>query len=468
MTNKQTLSNVNTLIAQSVLFGAGETGFQRVHSDTRSIQAGDLFVALKGDRFDGNDYLVQARSQGAAAALSSSATKLTGSGLPGIVVEDTRLALGELAGAWRRQFSLELIAVTGSNGKTTVTQMVAAILRAFRPKGYWATAGNFNNDIGLPLTLLGLRSQHECAVVEIGMNHPGEIEVLTRLAAPTVALVNNAQREHQEFMLNVAEVARENGKAIEQLAPNGKAVFPSMDEFTPMWRRMATGHQVVDFALSDPAAAVHCVEYTWTGRVWKMVVNTPSGDLSYELGIAGLHNAINSLAAVACACAAGVPLGAIAEGLTSFEPVKGRSKTQFIHVQGRQVVLIDDTYNANPDSVRAAIDALKGLPAPHLLVLGDMGEVGEKGPEFHTEVGSYAKSQGIEQVMTFGLLSRGVQLGFGGVDHFQDIESLNVGVLSRAQACNSILIKGSRFMKMERVVEFLLAQAPVSKGVSCS
>ena len=232
-----TLARAHALLPGSVLFGDGATAVERVHSDTRSLRPGDLFVALRGERFDGHDFLPQARAAGAVAALAESGL---GAAMPGLQVPDTLLALQQLAAAWRAQFELPLIAVTGSNGKTTVTQMIASMLAAWHGHGMLATAGNLNNHIGVPLTLLRLRQDeetwHHAAVLELGMNHPGEIALLARLAAPTVALVNNAQREHQEFMASVAAVARENGSVIQALGADGTAVMPASDAFTPLWR----------------------------------------------------------------------------------------------------------------------------------------------------------------------------------------------------------------------------------------
>ncbi len=468
MTAMMTLAAAQAWVTSAELVGEGGTPIQRVHTDTRTIQPGDLFVALAGEHFDGNDFLAQARAKGAVAAICSSTEKLAGSGLPGLVLAETKKALGELATGWRRQFTLPLIAVTGSNGKTTVTQMLAGILSAYRPDAFLATRGNFNNDIGLPLTLLRLRQAHRIAVVEIGMNHPGEISTLARMASPTVALINNAQREHQEFMSSVLAVAKENGEIFKALAPLGTAVFPVSAEFGSLWRTFANGHPVCEFALEAKSASVHCENFTWQDNAWKMQVMTPVGRLSFVLGVAGVHNVANALAAVACALGAGVPLASIAQGLETFQAVNGRSKAQVIAMNGRQLTLIDDSYNANPDSVRAAVEVLSALPGPRLLVLGDMGEVGEQGAEFHREVGAYAKAQGIERLMTSGPLSLHAQTAFGGSDHYVGMEALNRAVGSQVQAYATVLVKGSRFMKMERVVEFLVAQSGSAEEMACS
>ena len=440
------------------LLGEATVGVQRVCSDTRALQPGDLFVALQGERFDGNRFLAQARAAGAVAALCSDESALRVSGLSGLLVADSRIGLGHLAAAWRAQFTLPLMAVTGSNGKTTVTQMIAAILRAWKPQAMLATEGNLNNEIGVPLTLLRLRAPHEVAVLELGMNHPGEIAVLAAMAAPTIALVNNAQREHQEFMTSIEAVARENGAVIAALGASGTAVFPADDTYTPLWRAMAGQRAQMSFALADrPGAAdVYCAAPSWNGTACSLQVHTPVGLLAYTLRVAGLHNVKNSLAAAACALAAGAPLMAIARGLESFEPVRGRSRALALRIDGRAITLVDDSYNANPDSVRAAIDVLAGLPGPRLFVLGDMGEVGSEGPRFHAEVGGYARERGIELLYALGEQSSQAVHSYGGAGrHFDDVESLNAAVLKALPQLGSILVKGSRFMRMERVVQAL-------------
>jgi UDP-N-acetylmuramoyl-tripeptide--D-alanyl-D-alanine ligase len=442
------------------LVGDGAVAVQRVHTDTRSLQPGDLFVALRGERFDAHDFLAQARTQGAVAALcdADAADRLVAAGLPGLLVPDTRLALAALASGWRAQFKLPLIAVTGSNGKTTVTQMIAAILRAWKPQAYLATQGNLNNDIGVPLTLLRLRAAHEVAVLELGMNHPGEIAVLAALTRPTVALVNNAQREHLEFMATVDAVAQENGSVIAALPADGVAVFPAQDAYSPLWAGLAGARPVLRFD-SDAAnadATVRCNAATWSGAAWQVAAQTPAGPLQYRLHIAGRHNVTNSLAAVACACAAGVPLAAIAQGLAAFEPVKGRSRARLLSVAGHPVTLVDDSYNANPDSVQAAIEVLAALPAPRLLVLGDMGEVGDQGPLFHAQAGELAQALGIEQVYTLGTLARHTAASAIGSAsrsrHFDDMAALQAAVLAELPQLGSLLVKGARFMAMERLL----------------
>ncbi len=444
-----TLQQAMQWIPGGRLHGDGSTLLRRVHTDTRTLKSQDLFVAIRGERFDANQFLAQARDAGAAAALASAGA--LPHGFPGIEVDDTRAALAALAAGWRRQFTLPLVAVTGSNGKTTVTQMTASILRAWHGDNALATQGNFNNDIGLPLTLLRLRPHHRVAVVELGMNHPGEIAFLSGLTSPTVALVNNAQREHLEFMETVEAVARENGSVFASLDPQGVAVFPEGDTYTPLWTALAAPHGHMTFGEADSADV--CVRQAiWSGDRWQLRVRTPAGDIACHLRIAGAHNVRNALAAMACALAAGAPLEAISRGLEAFEPVKGRSRAFGLQVNGRLLTVVDDTYNANPDSVRAAIEVLAALPGPHLLVLGDMGEVGDQGPQFHAEVGDHARACGIERLYTLGEQARAM-----GGRHFPGIEALNEAVCAELAAVSSVLVKGSRFMRMERVIEAITA-----------
>jgi UDP-N-acetylmuramoyl-tripeptide--D-alanyl-D-alanine ligase len=300
-----TLAQAHALLPGSVLVGDGGTVIDRVHSDTRTLRPGDLFVALRGERFDGHDFLPQARAAGAVAALAETGLSAT---MPGLQVADSLLALQQLAAAWRARFQLPLIAVTGSNGKTTVTQMIAAMLRDWHGSGMLATAGNLNNHIGVPLTLLRLRRDdqtwHRAAVLELGMNHPGEIALLARLAAPTVALINNAQREHQEFMAGVEAVARENGSVIAALGAGGTVVIPAHDAHTPLWRELAGARRVLGFATEGAADVTASAAWQADGACWDLGLHTPAGDARTTLHQAGHHNLHNALAATAAALAA--------------------------------------------------------------------------------------------------------------------------------------------------------------------
>ncbi len=441
-----TLQEAHELLPGSVLMGAGAIRIDRVHSDSRSLMPGDLFVALCGERFDGHDWLAQAAAAGAPAAL---AERGLSAALPGLQVGDSLQGLQQLGAAWRRRFSLPLIAVTGSNGKTTVTQMTAAILRAWLGDAALATAGNFNNHIGVPLTLLRLRPAHRAAVLELGMNHAGEIARLAGWAAPTVAVVNNAQREHQEFMDGVEAVARENGAVIPALDGSGTVVVPAGDAYTALWRGLAGARRVWTFSQEGPADVRAQAQWQAEAHAWSLVLDTPAGRVATTLHQTGRHNVHNALAAATAALAAGAPLSAVAEGLAAFKPVAGRSQLLTLDIGGRRVTLVDDSYNANPDSVLAAIDVLAALPGPRWLLLGDMGEVGQSGPRFHAEVGEAARERGIEHFWAVGALCAhtGADRYFGTVAAL--LEAFAQG---RPQAV-SVLVKGSRFMKMEQVVK---------------
>ena len=461
-----TLAQAHALLPGATLVGDGATPILRVHSDTRTLQPGDLFVALRGERFDAHAYLPQAVAAGAAAALAEHGlghVAKGGVGLPGLIVPDVLAALQQLATAWRAQLNLSLIAVTGSNGKTTVTQMIAAILRAWQGDAALATAGNYNNHIGVPLTVLRLRqdsvAHHRVAVLELGMNHPGEIAELAAIAQPTVAVVNNAQREHQEFMASVAAVAQENGSVITALPANGTAVYPADDAYAAVWQVLAGGRPCLSFALQADADHHADVfdEALWVadeqgGGHWALRLVTPAGAAECHLHAAGLHNVRNALAAATAALATGAPLAAIVAGLEAFRPVTGRSQTTRLQLGGRWVTLVNDSYNANPDSVRAAIVLLASMPGPRWLVLGDMGEVGDQGPACHAEVGAYAYEAGIAQCWTAGALCTHAAAAYGpGARHFDTTEAL-IAALGSAPACASVLVKGSRFMRMENVV----------------
>ncbi len=456
-----TLAEAQALLPGAQLVGDGATPIARVHTDTRSLRAGDLFVALRGERFDAHDFLAQARAAGAVAAIAEHG--LEAAGLPGLVVPDTLAALQQLAQGWRARHALPLIAVAGSNGKTTVTQMLASILRAWQGDAALATQGNLNNHIGVPLTVLRLRPAHRAAVVELGMNHPGEIALLARIAQPTVAIVNNAQREHQEFMASVAAVALENGAAIEALPANGVAVYPADDLQAPVWHTQAGARPQLTFALHGQADVVD--EAVWVEDHWVLRVRTPAGQAEFMLYAAGQHNVRNALAATAAALAAGAPLTAILRGLEAFRPVNGRSQALRIALAGRVVTLVNDSYNANPDSVRAAIELLAGLPGPHWLLLGDMGEVGDQGPAFHAEVGAFARERGIEAFWCAGAQMAHAAAAYGaGARHFERVEPLLAVLNQEAPACGAVLVKGSRFMAMERVVQALQSAAAPNEG----
>lgn len=425
--------------------------FTGVSTDTRSIGRGELFVAIRGERFDGHDFLGAAAERAAAGALVDA--RFAGSApLPLIVADDTRRALGRLGRHWRERFAPSLIAITGSNGKTTTKEMLASILRAHAgDDAVLATRGNLNTDIGVPLTLLRTRRVHRWCVIELGMNHPGEIAALAELARPTIALVNNAQREHLEFMHTVESVAAENAAVFGALPANGIAVINADDPHADVFRAAAGARRMVQFGLA--ARADVSGDYVLKPLGSEISLRTPGGETSASLAIPGLHNVCNALAAAACAHAAGIPPAAIAQGLGAFRPCAGR--LQVLRAQTGATV-IDDSYNANPDSVRAAIDVLAAGGGQTVLVLGDMGEVGEQGADFHLEVGRYAAECGIGALAALGELTAHSVAGFGtGARHFASLEDLIAAVCAQAGAGATLLVKGSRFMRMERVVAAL-------------
>ncbi len=435
------------------LLGA-DLALNGVSTDTRAIGPGQLFIALSGDNFDAHDFLAQAVASGAAALLVGDAAKLP-AGVPAVVVADTRLALGRLAAAWRASFTLPVIAVTGSNGKTTTKEMIAAILAAAFGDAVLATRGNFNNDIGLPLTLLGLNARHRAAVIEMGMNHPGEIAYLAPIGAPTVALVTNAQRAHLEGMGDLDEVAREKGSLFAGLQPNGVAVVNADDCYAGLWREMAGAHTVRSFAI-DHAADVHAAVHQH-GLELALELTAPEGEAALHLRIPGRHNARNAVAAAAACLAAGVSMAAVVAGLEAFSGIKGRLQRR---AGNKGAEILDDTYNANPDSVRAGIDVLASTIGRKLLVLGDMGEIGEASGQYHDEIGGYAKSQGIDRLYALGEAAQQAVRNFGdGARHYCSIEKLIAAVDKDLGPETTVLVKGSRFMKMERVADALAKPA---------
>ncbi len=441
----------------------GDAEFTAVSTDSRAIKRGELFVALKGEHFDGHAFLAQAAAAGAAGVLVECAS--ADLKLAQIVVNDSLAALGRLGNYWRGQFKIPLVALTGSNGKTTVKEMLAAILREackatqspiLDPQScVLATRGNLNNHIGVPLTLLELRREHRYAVIEMGMNHPGEIAQLAALAAPTVALVNNAQREHMEFMSTVEAVAAENAAVFAALPADGTAVINADDAFAGYFRCAAGERRVVDFGAGTTAAVSG--GYVLKQLSSEIRVRTPAGDTAATLAIPGLHNVRNALAACACAHAVGVAPETLGAGLDNFRPYTGRMQVKRA-LNGATV--IDDTYNANPDSVRAAIDVLAKCAPPTVLVLGDMGEVGERGAEYHREVGAYARSGNISSLFALGEQSRNAVLAFGAAGvHADSLDGLLYMVRESAAPGATLLVKGSRFMRMERVVDALTGDA---------
>ncbi len=439
----------------------GSARFETVGTDSRAIVPGQLFVALRGERFDGHDFIATAAAAGAAAAMVDArwAAANPKPPLPLVVVDDTRLALGTLAAAWRERFALPLVGVTGSNGKTTVKEMCAAILRAqavrdgFGDESVLATHGNLNNDIGLPLTLLSLRDFHRAAVIEMGMNKPGEIAYLTALSQPTVAIVNNAQRAHLEGLGSLDEIAREKGSIYGGLGAGGVAVINADDAHAGYWRTLNAGRTIVTFGIdADADVQGRC---TLRGLGSRLELEAPQGRIEVALQVPGLHNARNALGAAAACLSAGAGLEAVAEGLEAFVGTRGRLQRRG---GPKGAVILDDSYNANPDSVRAAIDVLAATPGHTWLVLGDMGEVGDSSAQVHDEIGGYAKSKGVDGLYALGDMSAVAARNFGdGGHHFSSPEALVKALADQLDAESVVLVKGSRFMQMERVADALAA-----------
>ncbi len=427
----------------------------QVNTDSRKIIAGDLFIALRGEHFDGAAFVAQAAKDGAVAAVVNVGSEVGDVTIPVLRVADTRLALGQLAAWWRKQFDLPLIAVTGSNGKTSVKEMLAAIctVAAGNKDAVLATQGNLNNDIGMPLTLLRLRKSHRYAVIEMGMNHPGEIDYLTRLATPNVALVNNASGAHLEGLGTVEAVARAKGEIFAGLSADGVAVLNADDAHAGLWRKLAAPHSIIDFGLD--AAAVVCGSWQPIAAGSQLTISTPAGASHLHLQVPGAHNTRNALAATAAALAIGIKLEQIKAGLEAFAGVSGRLQRKRT---ASGAIVIDDTYNANPASMRAAIAVLAQAEGLRIFVLGDMGELGTDAARFHAEIGAAAANAGIERLYALGALSANATQAFGaGGQHFDRIEDL-LDALDRALGPEAtVLVKGSRFMKMERVVAHCIA-----------
>ena len=443
---------MDLLAAAAAMSGAlrGENAvFLGVSTDSRKIAPGELFFALRGDVFDGHDFIAKAKGCGAAAAVIDSAAPsgLQEIGLPLLVVADTRLALGALAAAWRSRFSLPMIAVTGSNGKTTTKEMVASILKAAFGHAVLATQGNFNNDIGLPLTLFKLDSSHRAAIIEMGMNHPGEIGYLARIARPTVALVTNAQRAHLEGMGTIEMIAAEKGSVYAELAEDGVGVFNADDRWASLWQGQCAGKRVMCYSFEHPSDVSG--RYLAHGLENRLEIACGGESIEVSLALPGAHNARNALGAATAALAAGISLVAVREGRAACRGVKGRLQRR-PGLNG--AVVLDDTYNANPDSVRAGIDVLAATVGKKILVLGDMGEIGDMTGQFHDEVGGYAKSQGVDVLLALGDKSALAAHNFGvGGQHFKKIESLIEALAAEMTTESTVLVKGSRFMCMERV-----------------
>lgn len=426
----------------------GEAVFDGVAIDSRAIRGGELFVALRGERHDGHAFVDQARAAGAAAAMVSQWCE---SGLPQLRVGDTLDGLQRMAAHWRSRFAMPVVAVTGSNGKTTTKQMLAAILEARGP--VLATRGNLNNHIGVPLTLLALRAGHRTAVVEMGANHAGEIATLAALARPDIGVVTQAGDAHLEGFGSREGVARAKGELFAAL-DGGIAVINADDAYAPLWRNLASRASLLHFGIDADAdvRALH-IEPLADGSGSRFTLRTPDGTAPVGLALPGRHNVMNALAAAACGVALGLDVNEIAQRLATVEPAQGRLSWKQTR-QGARV--LDDSYNANPGSLRAAIDLLSQLPGRRCLVLGDMAELGPGAAELHREAGRSARALRIDRLYTLGRLAAEAADGFGaGAESFDDIDALQCALQAQLDADTVVLVKGSRSARMERVVAAL-------------
>ncbi len=434
--------------------------FTGVSTDSRSVKQGDLFVALTGESFDGHDYIDGAVEKGAVAAMIAAHNGIQNvtTKIPTIQVEDTKLGLGRLAAYWRGRFKMPLVAVTGSNGKTTVKEMIASILYESiqdssdsneRSARVLVTEGNLNNDIGVPQMLFRLREQHRYAVIEMGMNHMNEIAYLTQLAKPTVAVITNAGEAHIEGLGSIEKVARAKGEIFEGLDQQGVAVINADDTYAPLWEELAGNRCVVEFGLNNNAQIN--ADYQSEGLHSKITAKFPSGYEQIELKVPGKHNVANALAAAAAAVGLGISKEIIAAGLEKFTGVKGRLQKK----QGKHnALLIDDSYNANPASVRAALEVLAETTGKKYLVLGDMGELGSGGADFHRMIGQEARKAGLSGLLTLGELSAYTAEKYGqGARHFESMSTLLCEIEKLLAPDVTLLVKGSRFMRMENVIK---------------
>lgn len=429
-----------------------DTGFAGVSTDSRSTEPGQLFVALKGPNFDGHDFVATAAARGAAAALLERPVDV---GIPWLRVPDTLEALGRMAADWRGRFELPVLAVTGSYGKTTVKEMMAAIT-ATRGE-VLATRGNLNNEIGLPLTLFRLDETHRAAVLELGANHAGEIARLTAMARPAVGVVTAAGPVHLEGFGSVAGVARGKGELFAGLPADGTAVINCDDAFAPLWRELAGARRVVGFGQAAQAAfRAEQLRQSLDadGPVLEFLLVTPDGSAPARVALAGRHNAMNALAAAAATWAGGWSLDEIVTGLTRVRGVKGRMN---LRKARSGALLIDDTYNANPAALEAAIEYATSLPGETWLVLGDMGELGPDAAELHAAAGEFARRHGVVRLYAVGTEAAAAAAAFGAGRHFEDMDALAAALEAELPAGVNLLVKGSRFMRLETLVERLAA-----------
>ncbi len=424
--------------------------FHGISIDSRTIAKNNLFIAIKGEQFDGHDFIKEAEKKGAVAIVVNRKSDTT---LPQIIVKDTINALGKITTAWRNQFNLPLIGVTGSCGKTTLKNMIASILRAACANDaakVIATEGNFNNNIGLPLNLARLTAEHRYGVIEMGMNAFGEISYLTNLVKPAVAVLNNAAPAHLKGVQSLEGVARAKGEIFEGLSSTGIAILNRDDAFFDFWKKLVGSKKIFTFGLENSADV--------TAEIFSsnFLLKTPKGNIEINLPLPGKHNVMNALAATAATLALNIDLAAIKSGLENVKAAPGRMR---IHMLENGMRLIDDTYNANPFSTTAAINTLKSFSGRRILVLGEMRELGDNEIEMHTQIGSVAKNANIDFLFTCGKLTENTAKAFGkNAYHFFDQEKLIATLKDYLQPNTTMLIKGSRATQMEKVVAALIPE----------
>ncbi|MCF6259122.1 MAG: UDP-N-acetylmuramoyl-tripeptide--D-alanyl-D-alanine ligase [Gammaproteobacteria bacterium] len=463
MNTRQIPPGINTVEAVCELLQGELRGdvkirsFSGISTDTREVVPGQLFVALSGPHFDGHDFVAYAVQKGAVAVVVAQPVDIS---VPQIIVSDPQRAYAQLAANWRQQFAIPLIAVTGSNGKTTVKEMLAAIMSC---KGsVLATQANFNNEVGVPRTLLGLRAEHVAAVVEEGASGPGDIAYLTAFVQPTVAIVTNAAGAHLEGFGSVDVVAKTKGEIFENLPANGVAIINADDAFAGLWQKQAEPRSMVRFSLSAESDVDAEVRGTLTADGSLQMV-TPAGEVQVNLPLEGRHNAANALAATAAALAAGASIADVKTGLESMQTVPGRLQRK-AGIRGAQI--IDDTYNANPASLHAALDVLTQCHGDRYLALGDMAELGEKAEEYHQQAGQQARKAGVSRLYAVGECSQYAAQAFGQHgQHFAAQDELISCLQDDLHKDVTLLVKGSRSAHMENVVAALSVAGTV-EGMS--
>jgi len=437
-----------------------DTEFGAVSIDSRELESGSLFIAIPGEQFDGNDFLADAHLKGAAGAVVS---RLVSIPLPQVKVVDTRGAFGQIAHAWRKNFPMPVVAVTGSNGKTTVKELIASILSSGR--NICVTRGNLNNDIGVPLTLMELRETHEALVIELGANHPGEIDYLSRLVQPTVGVITNANTAHLEGFGSIAGVAAAKGELLDHLPRAGTAIINADDEHCKDWCARSRAEKVLTFGLTPEA------DCTVSGKIVaepggsRFVLQLPQGAaLELWLPLVGRHNVVNSLAAAAAAYALGASGEEIQQGLSQANAVKGRLNL----LPGRGgAAIVDDSYNANPESVRVALDYLRECGGERIFILGDMAELGGNSPALHQEIGEYARDC-CDALFAIGDLSRHAADAFGPRGQFfLEANALQQALEPLLSENTTLLLKGSRVMGLDQLVVLLGTESGVGEGSAC-